>query len=129
MRGDGFVKGSTVEKVSTGIAGLDDVLRGGLPANRLNLVEGTPGAGKTTLALQFLLDGARRGETVLYVTLSETAHELRVVAESHGWNLDGVMLSELAPHEDSLRPEEQYTVFHPAEVELGETTWAVLEEA
>ncbi len=117
------------EKASTGIPGLDDVLGGGFPAYRLNLLEGSPGTGKTTLELQFLLEGARRGETVFYVTLSETESELREVAQSHGWNLDGVMVSELSPNEESLRPEEQYTVFHPAEVELGETTWAVLEEA
>ncbi len=116
------------EKASTGIAGLDDVLRGGFPANCLNLVEGSPGTGKTTLALQFLLEGVRRNETVLYVTLSETIAELKSVAQSHGWSLDGVLLSELAPHEESLKPEEQYTVFHPSEVELGETIWAVLEE-
>ncbi len=119
----------TSEKASTGIPGLDDVLGGGFPANRLNLVEGSPGTGKTTLALQFLLEGVRRGETVLYATLSETAAELESVAQSHGWSLDGILLSELSPHEESLRPEEQYTVFHPSEIELGETIWAVLEEA
>jgi circadian clock protein KaiC len=129
MRNAAPMEAYAPEKASTGIAGLDDVLGGGFPANRLNLVEGSPGTGKTTLALQFLLEGVRRGETVLYVTLSETAAELKAVAQSHGWSLDGVILSELSPHEESLRPEEQYTVFHPAEVELGETTWAVLEEA
>ena len=83
--------------VSTCIEGLDDVLRGGLPGNRLYLVEGEPGTGKTTLALQFLLEGARLGEPGLYVTLSESADELRAVAESHGWSLDDVALHELAP--------------------------------
>lgn len=116
------------ERVKSGVAGLDEVLGGGFPANRLHLVEGTPGTGKTTLALQFLLDGAARGERVLYVTLSETIEELHAVARSHGWSLEGVTLRELAPTEESLRPDQQYTILHPAEVELGEMTWAVLEE-
>lgn len=116
------------ERVSTGILGLDEVLGGGFPANRLHLVEGAPGTGKTTLALQFLLEGVRQGENVLYVTLSETIEELKAVARSHGWSLDGIHLSEFAPTEESLKPEEQYTILHPADVELGETTWAVLEE-
>ncbi len=75
---------------ATGIAGLDDILAGGFTRNRLFLVEGVPGSGKTTLALQFLLAGAQLGEPVLYVTLSETDEELRAVADSHGWDLDGV---------------------------------------
>ena len=85
-----------------------------------------PGSGKTTLALQFLLEGARRGEPVLYVTLSETEEELRGVAASHGWSLDGITIRELVPSEDSLRPDEQYTMFHPSEVELSETTKTIL---
>src|SRR5215218_1706820 len=76
--------------VPLGVPGLDDILMGGLPANRVYLVEGDPGAGKTTLALQFLLDGRAKGETGLYVTLSETAEELRAVAASHGWDLAGI---------------------------------------
>jgi circadian clock protein KaiC len=80
------------------------------------------------LALQFLLEGVRQGETVLYVTLSETIEELQAVARSHGWDLTGIRLREFAPTEESLAPEEQYTILHPADVELGETTWAVLEE-
>ena len=115
-------------RVSSGVTGFDDVLGGGFPANRVHLVQGAPGTGKTTLALQFLLEGARRGESVLYVTLSESIDELQSVARSHGWTLDGVLLRELAPGEDSLRPDEQYTILHPAEVELGELTWSVLEE-
>ncbi len=114
--------------VGSGIAGLDEVLGGGFPRDRLHLVQGAPGAGKTTLALQFLLDGAHRGERVLYVTLSETGDELRSVARSHGWDLDGVALQELAPSAESLRPEEQYTILHPAEVELNETIGAILDE-
>ena len=77
-------------RVSTGSAGLDDILGGGFDANRLYLCEGRPGAGKTTLALQFLLEGVRRGERVLYITLSETERELRLVAKRHGWTLDAV---------------------------------------
>jgi circadian clock protein KaiC len=119
----------TPETLSTGVPGFDNILHGGLPAQRLNLLEGQPGTGKTTLALQFLMEGARQGETVLYVTLSETADELQAVARSHGWSLDGVLVRELAPNEDTLRPDQQYTVFHPADVELSETIWAVLAEA
>ena len=115
-------------RLATGSAGLDDVLNGGFPANRLYLVEGDPGTGKTTLALQFLLEGARRGEPVLYVTLSETKEELTAVARSHGWSLEGVTLHELVPPEESLKAESQYTIFHPSEVELGETTRAVVAE-
>jgi circadian clock protein KaiC len=114
--------------VSTGIEGLDDILRGGFPENRLYLVEGEPGTGKTTLALQFLLEGARLGESGLYVTLSESSDELRAVAQSHGWSLDGVALHELAPTSESPRPDDEYTILHPSEVELAETTSAVLHE-
>jgi circadian clock protein KaiC len=95
----------------TGVAGLDQLLDGGLPAHTLHLIEGSPGTGKTTLALQFHLEGRRLGESCLYVTLSETAAELRAVAASHGWTLDGIHIFELA------RPEtfdaEQYTLHHP----------------
>ncbi len=110
------------QMISTGVAGLDDVMRGGFPRNRLFLIEGAPGTGKTTIGIQFLLDGVRKGEKTLYVTLSETAEELRDVAASHGWSLDGIELYELEALGDRLHPEEQYTVFHPEEVELTETT-------
>src|SRR5688572_26664778 len=109
-------------RVSTGVVGLDDILHGGLTPCRLYLVEGNPGSGKTTLALQFLLDGVRRGESTLYVTLSETANELKAVARSHGWSLDGIYIHEMAPSEEVLSPEAQLTMFHPSELELGETT-------
>ncbi|HKS30557.1 MAG TPA: ATPase domain-containing protein [Pyrinomonadaceae bacterium] len=124
----GIVADGAETRLATGSAGLDDVLNGGFPVNRLYLVEGDPGTGKTTLALQFLLEGARRGEPVLYVTLSETKEELTAVARSHGWSLEGVSLHELVPPEESLKTEAQYTIFHPSEVELGETTRAVIEE-
>src|SRR3569623_3785377 len=107
---------------ATGIQGLDDILRGGLRPNRLYLIEGVPGSGKTTLALQFLHEGVRLGESVLYITLSETREELEEVAKSHGWTLDGLNIRALMPSESSLHPEEQYTMFHPADVELSETT-------
>ena len=106
---------------ATGIQGLDDILRGGLARGRLFLFEGIPGSGKTTMAVQFLMEGVRNGETVLYVTLSETEEELRAVAESHGWDLGGINILELLPQEDSLTPDDQYTMYHPAEVEMAST--------
>jgi circadian clock protein KaiC len=109
-------------KVKTGIAGLDDILRGGFPARRLYLVLGAPGSGKTTLALQFLLAGARAGEAVLYISLSETRDEIEEVAHSHGWSLDGLDIVELAAIDEQLSAESQNTLFHTAEVELSETT-------
>src|SRR3712207_2400418 len=113
--------------LSSGVPGLDSVMAGGFPQNHLFLIEGDPGTGKTTLALQFLLDGVRRGERCLYITLSETAAELVGVAKSHGWSLEGIELFELMPDEEALRPDAQYTVFHPSEVELTSTTQAIFE--
>jgi circadian clock protein KaiC len=113
---------------ATGVQGLDDILYGGLTPFRLYLIEGVPGSGKTTLAMQYLLEGARKGEPVLYVTLSETEEELRAMAKSHGWTLDGVTIRELVPPEEALQPAEQYTMFHPAEVELSETTRTILSD-
>src|SRR5262245_61465158 len=110
----------------TGVEGLDNVLGGGFTPHHLYLLEGVPGSGKTTLAMQFLRDGASRGEPVLYITLSETELELQAVADSHGWSLDGIAIRELVASEDSLRPDEQYTMFHPSEVELTETTKTIL---
>src|SRR6185295_18160550 len=112
--------------LSTGIAGLDSILGGGLPAGQLYLVEGEPGTGKTTLALQFLLAGAQTDGPGLYVTLSETRRELVLVAKSHGWDLTGVEVHELEMSEASLAAEGQLTFFHPSELELSETTDRVL---
>jgi circadian clock protein KaiC len=114
-------------RISTGNKGLDGILGGGLDENRMYLYEGRPGTGKTTLALQFLLDGARRGERVLYISLSETVEELRLVAKRHGWSLDGVDVFELVTPETTLDPERELTVLHPAEVELSETTRLVFD--
>jgi circadian clock protein KaiC len=116
------------ERVQTGIAGLDDILNGGLPQGHLFLVEGDPGTGKTTLALQFLLEGVQRGESVIYVTLSESRKELEQVVHSHGWSTDSLQIYEMVPPEDDLNPEAQYTVFHPSEVELADTITAILEQ-
>jgi circadian clock protein KaiC len=122
------VEDTSRDMISTGIAGLDDVMTGGLARRRLFLIEGVPGSGKTTLALQYLLAGARRGEPVLYVTLSETEEELRAVADSHGWRLDGIQIRELTPPEAALDPDQQNTMFHPSEVELASTTKLILED-
>jgi circadian clock protein KaiC len=113
--------------VGTGIQELDDILGGGLPANRAYLLEGTPGSGKTTMALQFLLEGARLGETGLYITLSETAAELREVAHSHHWTLEKIELFELV-NEDGLDPDSEQSILEPSEVELGETIRGVTEK-
>ncbi|HKB77597.1 MAG TPA: ATPase domain-containing protein, partial [Myxococcales bacterium] len=113
-------------RVSTGIEGLDHILGGGLPAARFHLVQGDPGAGKTTLGLQFLLEGMRRGENVLYVTLSETGEELRSVARSHGWDVSSLPVFELAAGVEYLNLSEQNTLFEPSEVELAEVTRALL---
>ena len=113
-------------RVSTGIADLDNILGGGLTKHRAYLLEGTPGSGKTTIALQFLLEGARVGERGLYITLSETAAELREVARSHNWTLDDIELFELVS-EDGLDPESDQSILEPSEVELGETIQGVME--
>jgi circadian clock protein KaiC len=115
----------TTSLVSTGVPGLDQLTRGGLTSKRMYLIEGLPGTGKTTLALQFLLDGRDRSESVLYVTLSETESELRAIARSHGWSLDGIRIFPL-PISEGISSEDQYTLYHPAEIELGETVKGVL---
>ncbi|NEX62953.1 ATPase domain-containing protein, partial [Noviherbaspirillum galbum] len=96
--------------ISTGIPGLDNILGGGLTKERLYLLEGDPGAGKTTMALQFLIEGARLGEPVLYITLAENDIELHSVAQAHGLSMSGVTVHEVIPEESILDPDEQYTV-------------------
>ncbi|HSB12336.1 MAG TPA: ATPase domain-containing protein [Blastocatellia bacterium] len=115
--------------VRTGVEGLDVILRGGLIRDRIYLVEGDPGSGKTTLGLQFLLDGARQGERCMLVALSETAEELDAIAAEHGWSLEGMNVFELRASQESLNVDSRYTMFHPSEVELTETTKALLKEA
>ena len=117
---------SPSRRVSTGIADLDNILGGGLTKDRAYLLEGTPGSGKTTIALQFLLEGARAGERGLYITLSETAAELREVARSHNWSLKDIELFELV-NEDGLDPDSEQSILEPSEVELGETIQGVME--
>jgi circadian clock protein KaiC len=112
-------------RASTGITGLDRILGGGFPAQRLYLVQGSPGSGKTTLALQFLLEGVRRGEPCLYVSLSETAEEVVAVARAHGWPLDGLPIYEGGA--DGVG-ESENTLFEPSEVELGERMRGILGE-
>jgi circadian clock protein KaiC len=117
------------ERCPSGIEGLDEILSGGLPRGCFYLIQGDPGSGKTTLALQFLLEGIRRGEPALYITLSETKDELERVARSHGWSLEGIPLIELSTIESLLRPESQTTVFHPSEMELNKIGKMLTEEA
>lgn len=112
---------------ATGIAGLDFILGGGFPKDHVYLVQGDPGAGKTTLSMQFLLEGVRLGEKALYITLSETRRELEAVARSHGWSLDGVEILEQLVTEDVLTQEEDTTMFHPSEIELGQAIARILD--
>ncbi|WP_318781286.1 ATPase domain-containing protein [Sphingomonas aliaeris] len=109
----------------TGIDGLDDILNGGFTPERLYLIEGTPGTGKTTLGLGFLLRGAKDGQSGLYITLAETEVELRAVAETHGWSLDPITIFEMVPA-DGLGDDHEQTLLHPSEVELGETVRAIM---
>jgi circadian clock protein KaiC len=112
--------------LSTGVPGLDSILGGGLVASRIYLIEGEPGTGKTTTGLQFLVEGVRRGEGVLYITLAETAEELTAVAHSHGWDMRGIRIHEVLPTQDLLKPDQQYTMFHASEVEMASTLQQIL---
>ena len=114
------------DRISSGVPALDAILGGGLTRHRTYLLEGTPGSGKTTLALQFLLAGAGDGERGLYITLSETSSELSEVAKSHGWSLEGIELFELV-NEQGLDPDSEQSILDPSEVELGETIKGVME--
>jgi circadian clock protein KaiC len=116
-----------MDRSKTGIAGLDLIIGSGLIPGRLYLIDGNPGAGKTTLALQFLLEGVRSGERCLYVTLTETREELASGALSHGWSLDGIEVLELIADADELSAEGDLTMLYPSEVELTETIQKVLE--
>ena len=107
---------------STGVPGLDDILRGGLARDRVYLLEGTPGTGKTTAAVQFLMAGAQAGEKGLYITLSETAEELGATAASHGWRFDERLeVFELVPPDNLLDENQQQSLLYSSDLELGET--------
>jgi circadian clock protein KaiC len=114
--------------VSSGLPALDYILAGGFAAKRIHLIEGDPGAGKTTLGMQFLLDGCRKGEKCLYITLSESREELLHVAKTHGWSLDGIEIFELVPPELSLDPEREQSIVYASDLELGETVQIVKDE-
>ncbi len=117
-----------IPKARTGVPGLDDILVGGLAAGRIFLLEGTPGTGKTTMALSFLLEGAKVGERGLYITLSETVQELRTGAQSHGWNLgDGIEIFEVVPPESVLDSDQQQSLLYSSDLELGETTKVIFD--
>src|SRR5579875_2387842 len=106
------MKNGFMERIATGISGLDDILSGGLPAGQMYLLEGDPGTGKTTVAMQFIMAGVKNGEKALYITLSEPRTELEMSARSHGWNIEDIPIAEFVPAEANLHPEQQYTVFH-----------------
>ena len=114
------------ERVTTGIAGLDEVLGGGLPKGHIYLVEGESGAGKSTIGLHFVLEGRRLGERTLWITMSETERELHDAAKSHGWALDGIDILNLVVSQEVLRSEEKYSFFSPADVEFNDTTRAIV---
>lgn len=117
-----------LSRISSGCPGLDDVLGGGIPAQHFYLLEGDPGAGKTTLALQFCAEGLRQDETVLYITLSESKEDLLTVARSHNLPTENLQIFEILPDERDLKPEGQYSVFHPAEIELNDRMQTVIKE-
>lgn len=115
--------------MATGVPGLDDVLAGGYATHRAHLIEGRPGSGKTTIGMQFLLEGVKRGERTLYITLTESKRELDAVAARHAWSLDGIEIYELVPPELTLNPQQEQTLFHASDLELGETVRMVLAES
>jgi len=115
-------------RAASGSRGLDDVLGGGFPRGHFYLLEGEPGTGKTTLALQYAAEGLKKGEKVLYITLSETAADLKLVASTHGIQIEGAVFVELRPREEDLKPEGQYTVFHPSEIELNDRLQMIVSE-
>ncbi|RWP13824.1 ATPase domain-containing protein, partial [Mesorhizobium sp.] len=114
--------------ITSGVEGLDYILRGGYAKYRSHLIEGRPGSGKTTLGLQFLINGAQNGDRCLYITLSESKRELLSVANRHGMSLDGVDILELVPPELSLDPSQRQTLVHSSDLELGETVQSALDE-
>lgn len=122
------LNGGGCDLLDTGVPGLDEILHGGLPRGHFYLIEGNPGTGKTTLALQFLLAGIQKGERVLYFTLSESEQELKEAIRAHGWSSESLLICEMAPPEEDLKPEAQYTVFHPSEVELADTVATIFKE-
>ena len=129
MPADAEPKAAGTDKAKLGITGLDDVLGGGFTRNRLYLLEGSPGTGKTTVAMQFLLTGAAAGERGLYVSLSETKEELQETARSHGWDLpDALTIYELIPPESLLDVEQQQSLLYSSDLELGETIRAIFEQ-
>ncbi len=125
---DAFISSSNASRSSSGCPGLDDIIGGGFPRGRFYLLEGEPGTGKTTLALQFASEGARNGEKVLYITLSERPSDLLLVARLHGLQLEGVEFVEVRPSEEDLRPDGQYSVFHPSEIELNDRLQTIVRE-
>src|SRR5215471_7885352 len=122
--------GGVTSKARTGVQGLDDILMGGFAAGRVFLLEGSPGTGKTTIALRFLVEGAAAGERGLYVTLSETTEELRAAALSHSWQLGSdIEIFEVVPPESLLDSEQQQSLLYSSDLELGETTKLIFEAA
>src|ERR1041384_423538 len=119
---------STPTRISTGIAGLDNVLMGGFIKAGFYLIQGDPGAGKTTMALQYAIGRIGAGEKVLYVSLTETHEDLKNAAASHDWNLEGIDICDLSRSAGNIAGQPEISIFHPSETELGETTQAIIAE-